>query len=311
MTLDLQTQAMLRSLELAHVRYFQDMGVKDARRSMDLLSPVLDFAPRREVPWHDRYFPGPGGDLPMRVYDPQGVQSPAPLLLYFHGGGFVLGSHASHHGLCSYLAERGCCKVAHVEYRLAPEHPFPAAFDDVLASFQWVAAHAAELGCDPQRLAMGGDSAGANLTAAVTLQLRDAQVRPALQLLIYPAVDFTRSFESHQRFAEGFYMTRSMIDWFLDNYLTSPEQKRDPRASPWFAEDVRGVPPALILTAGFDALRDEGKAWAGRLSDAGVHVEHRCVQGCIHGFASMAGAIDAAREGIDWAGRRLAESLAR
>jgi acetyl esterase len=309
--LDLQLQVVLRLLELAHAPSWEALGVRRARLSMDLSAPILDRGTVPGTTWSDRTIPGPGGPLAVRFYAPEIAQRVHPAIVYLHGGGFVLGSLQSHHGLCGYLSARTRCKVIAVDYRLSPEHKFPAALDDAMSAFRWVASHAADLGILPHKIALAGDSAGGNLTAVLSLLLRDDDCRPAFQLPIYPAVDLTRSFPSHKRFAAGYYLTAPMIDWFLGQYLEDPEQARDVRASPWFATDLKGLPPCMILTAGFDPLRDEGLAWAGRMAEAGVEVTSECCGGLIHGFANMGEGIAAAGEAIDRACERLSVALHR
>jgi acetyl esterase len=219
-------------------------------------------------------------------------------VVFYHGGGFVLGSLRSHDGECRALALGAHAIVVAVDYRRAPEHPFPAAVDDGVAALRWVAGNAASFGGDAARIAVAGDSAGGNIAAVVARDTREEAERPIFQLLIYPAADCTRSHASHGHFREGFLLTKASIDWFLDHYLGERDLTH-PRASPLFAEDVGGVPPAMILTAGFDPLRDEGKAYAEKLAAAGVPVDHRCYGGLVHGFFNMTAAVEAARRALD------------
>ena len=186
-----------------------------------------------------------------------------------------------------------------VDYRLAPEHKFPVAVDDAGAAYRWVVEHAAALGGDPTRIAVCGDSAGGNLSAVVARDFRDHPNKPVFQVLVYPATDMTRSFASHRHFAKGFFLTKSSIDWFLACYLHGEEDQRHPRASPLLAGNHGGLAPALVLTAGFDPLRDEGKAYAEAMAAAGVPVQHICVEGQVHGFFSMSGAVESARVAFD------------
>ena len=262
------------------------------RRSLRLL------AGRRRPLAHveERSVPGPDGPLQARIYEPHGLVRPAPALLYLHGGGFVIGDLDTHDALCSLLAEVASCVVVSLAYRLAPEHKFPAAADDAAAGFRWLAAHAHELGLDPTRLAVGGDSAGGNLSAVVTQAAvrEDWPVRPMFQLLIYPAVDMRRQHASHRDFADGYVLTAASIDWFLAHYLRGPQDLTDVRASPLLAPDLRGLPPAYIATAGFDPLRDEGNEYAQRLQAAGVPVQLQCHDSLVHGFVSLTDGIEAA-----------------
>jgi acetyl esterase len=232
----------------------------------------------------DMTIPGPGGDLPIRLYRPAG-DGPKPALVYFHGGGWVIGSLASHDGACRRLAEVSGCVVVAVDYRLAPEHPFPAAFDDSYAATKWVVAEAASLGIDRTRVGVAGDSAGANLAAAVALKARD-EGGPALavQVLIYPATRFDAETPSMIRNAEGYGLTTAAMRWFSAQYIPDPALRQSPLASVMNAKSVAGLPKALVVTAEFDPLCDEGEAYAERLHDAGVPVKAIRYDGTIHGF---------------------------
>lgn len=269
------------------------------RRQLALGSWTVDAEPPTGVYGEDLTL-GSDGELPtsIRLYTPQNVRAqPGPGLLYIHGGGWVVGSVASHDVLCRRLALGTGCRVASLRYRLAPEHPYPAAFDDARRGFQHVVAHADRLGMDPRRIAIGGDSAGGHLSALVANALRDAG--PFLQLLIYPGVDLTQSFPSLRDFGQGYVLEAEKIDWYLEQFVP-PDVARDrPDVSPWFEPDLAGVCPALVYTAGFDPLLDEGEAYARRLTEAGVAVTYRCFEDQIHGFANMAGAIDVARAAVD------------
>jgi len=221
---------------------------------------------------------------PARLYVPESEHG--GLLVFFHGGGWVLGSLDSHEQPCRFLAREGGVRVLSVDYRLAPEAKFPAAADDALAAFAWAREHAAELGADPERIAVGGDSAGGNLSAVVS-QL--AEPRPALAILIYPVCDLSEKRDSYRLFGEGFFLTERNMDWYRANYLPDDEAGRDPRASPLLAADVSGLPRTHLAVAGFDPLRDEGLAYGARLRDAGVDVRVALHEGAIHGFANTVG----------------------
>jgi acetyl esterase len=247
----------------------------------------------------DLSIPGPGGDIPIRLYaDEHGGLRPA--LVYFHGGGFVFGNLDTHDAVCRSIAKESGAVVISVDYRLAPEHKFPAAVDDSYAATIWVAANAERLGIDAHRIAVGGDSAGGNLATVVAMRCRDAG-GPALaaQVLIYPVADVS-SFEtvSHREFGDGYFLTRGAMDWFTGHYLASSDQKRHPEASPLLAPNLSGLPPALVITAEFDPLRDEGEAYAQRLKQAGVPVTITRYPGMIHGFVSMHGVLSGGRQAI-------------
>ncbi|GAA2599999.1 alpha/beta hydrolase [Actinomadura fulvescens] len=227
----------------------------------------------------------PNGDhpIPARLYTPAGLPSGSPLLVYYHGGGFVLGSIDSHDSLCRELAVTAAVRVLSVGYRLAPEHPFPAAADDALAAYEYAVKNAESFGADPGAVAVGGDSAGGNLAAVVG---RTAEPAPAFALLFYPATDLSGHRRSRELFAEGFYLTDPDMTWFSDHYIPQ-ERRTEPNASPLLADDLGGFPPTYLATAGFDPLRDEGEEFAHRLADAGVPVVLRRHEDLIHGFANM------------------------
>lgn len=231
---------------------------------------------------------GPAGLIPARHYRPAGSSS-APLLVFFHGGGFVIGSLDTHDELCRLICRDAGVHVVSVDYRLAPEHPAPAAADDCYAAYSWSVLHAAELGADPARVAVGGDSAGANLAAVVSLLARAAGAAPpVLQLLIYPVTDLVNDTRSKVLFADGFFLRKADMDWCRACYLNgSALSASDPRVSPLLADDLAGLPPALVLTGGFDPLRDEGAAYAEALAAAGVPVDHRRHGSLVHGFANF------------------------
>jgi acetyl esterase len=273
-------------------------------RLLDEPAPAL---PRLE----DLRIPGPAGPIPARLYDPTGGGGARPLVAYFHGGGWVQGDLDTHHGLCARLALRSGALVVSVDYRLAPEHKFPAGVEDCLAAYGWLRAHAGELGGDPARVAVAGDSAGGNLSAVVSQLASAAGVPlPTCQVLIYPAVDFTLDTASHRELADAHIIPRDRILWYADQYLRDHADRRDPRASPLLAGDLTGQPPALVVTAGFDPLRDEGQAYAGRLRAAGVDVVSREYPGQIHAFVSLTRVIPQGMAGTLEIGDYLAARLA-
>jgi acetyl esterase len=227
-------------------------------------------------------------DLPARLYLPEGAPRVGPLLVYFHGGGFWCGDLDSHDGVCRFLAERAGVRVLSVAYRLAPEHPFPAAHDDAAAAYAWTLEHAAVLGADPERLGVGGDSAGGNLAAGVAIEAARHGWPCAVQLLVYPATQARRETQSAELFGRGFYLTRDFMDR-ADDFYSKDVPADDPRLSPLYAELPDGLAPALVYTAGFDPLRDEGEAYADRLSAAGVEVGRTRFDDQIHGFVNIVG----------------------
>jgi acetyl esterase len=231
---------------------------------------------------------GPHGDIPLRIYTPVAAGADAlPVLIYFHGGGFVIGDLDTHDGLCRQFANEGGFRVIAVDYRLAPENKFPAALDDAFAAVQWIEAHASELGVDANRIAVGGDSAGGALAAEVT-QLAKAGGAPkiAFQLLMFPVTQIGRETSSLREFAAGYFLDRATLDWFFDHYIPGGMDKTDPRVSP-LNGDLKGLPPAYVVLGGYDPLHDEGQAYAKKLQDAGVRVEIADYDGMVHCFIYM------------------------
>jgi acetyl esterase len=254
---------------------------------------------------------GPAGPIPLRSYRPAGaVAGPLPVLAYYHGGGWVIGDLDTHDVLCRQLCNESGCAVVAVDYRLAPEHRFPAALDDALAATRWVRANADALGVDPSRLAVGGDSAGGNLAAAVALAAREAGDLPiAFQLLIYPATDQRRGWPSHTANGQGYLLTKESMDYYHDHYLPDPAQDLDWRASPLLHESHAKLPPALVLTAGYDPLRDEGLQYAHKLSAAGNRATLVNFERQIHGFITMGRVIDEANVAVQLCAGQLREAL--
>jgi acetyl esterase len=248
---------------------------------------------------------GPGGPIPIRVYVPRQAE-PSPALIYFHGGGWVLGGLDSHDHVCRALANSVPCTVFSVEYRLAPEHKFPAAVDDSFAATAWIGDHASEMQIDPARIAVGGDSAGGNL-ATVVSQIARERGGPHLvfQLLIYPATDMRMAMPSIDENADAPILSKGAMHWFLNHYLNGEEDRTNPLASPLLANDVSGLPPAFIVTAECDPLRDEGEAYGQLLRRQGVRVDLECYAGMPHGFFSMAAGLDTARRAVADAVERL------
>ncbi|HEX7008033.1 MAG TPA: alpha/beta hydrolase [Alphaproteobacteria bacterium] len=280
----------------------------EARRRYDAATPL--YRPQTP-PLHsieERVLPGPGARPRVRLYAPQAAAGgkPLPALVYFHGGGWVFGNLDSHDAICRTLADRADCRVVSVDYRLAPEHKFPAAFYDCTQAARWVASNAGALGVDPARLAVGGDSAGGNLAAAAAIAAREAG-GPAIafQLLIYPATDMAADTESKRLFATGHLLTAEAIARCRGHYLNNLNEAGDWRASPARAPSLANLPPAFIQTAEFDPLRDEGKAYAEALEAAGVPVAYKCYPGMLHGFVRMGALIDMADEALEDAAKAL------
>ncbi|MBL4846249.1 MAG: alpha/beta hydrolase [Planctomycetes bacterium] len=300
-TLDRHVQWLLHLDHMMGTPPLTGPSVEASRAGFRTTSRLL--APRDACPSEDRTVEGAAGPLPARLYVPPGADS--GLLLFFHGGGWVIGDLETHDSVCKALAVRAGRRVLAVDYRLAPEHPFPAAADDALAAFRWAVDHASELGVDPTRIAVGGDSAGGNLAATVAQRARQPGPGPCFQLLLYPGMDFVDKAPSHETFGKGFLLTSEDIRWFQNHYLSDPAQASDPKASPGRAKDLSGLAPACVMTAGYDPLRDEGRSYARRLQAAGVAAEDRCYPGLVHGFMHLAGAIPAAAAALEDAAQAL------
>lgn len=270
------------------------LGVAETRSSFD---GIVAFGgpPEPVARVENRRIPGPAGEIAVRIYTPE-ARGPLPVLVYFHGGGWVIGTIETHDPLCRHLAKQAQAVVVSVDYRLAPEHKFPAGPEDCYAATSWVAEHAAELGGDPARVVVGGDSAGGNLAAAVSLMARDrGKPKIALQLLLYPVTDHSYETASYRENADGYLLTKQAMVWFWNHYLAKDADGANPYASPLRAKDVSGVAPAVVVTAEFDPLRDEGEAYAERLRQARVSVKLERYDGIIHGFAMMTGYFEEAQ----------------
>ncbi|HEY8554919.1 MAG TPA: alpha/beta hydrolase [Burkholderiales bacterium] len=305
--LDPQAQAVLDLIAAAGRPPLHTLSAQEARAQYRAARKALQPPPEDVAAVRDLTAPGPHGPIPVRLYRARGTADAErlPVLVYFHGGGFTIGDLDTHDGVCRTLANEARCAVVSVDYRLGPEHKFPCAVDDSFAATRWVAQEAAALGIDARRIAVGGDSAGGNLATVVALLARDAGGPPlAAQVLIYPTTTLEHDTPSTAEFGpRGYIISLDTMHYFRDSYLSAPEERRDWRASPLLAPDVSRLPPAFILTAGCDPLRDEGKAYAERLRAAGVEVRYTCYEGQIHGFITMGRMIDAA-------GRALRESAA-
>lgn len=262
-------------------------------REVSLAPPALNPTPVGRV--EDRRIPGPAGEIPVRIYTPEG-SGPFPLIAFFHGGGFVLCSLETHDELCRAMCRDAGAVVVSVDYRLAPEAKYPAAADDCYAATAWCAAHAAELGADAARLVVAGDSAGGNLAAVTALRARDLGApRIRHQVLIYPATHCDFDTPSYRENAQGYFLTADAMRWFWAHYLANPAQASEPYACPAHAADLKGLPPATVITAEYDPLRDEGEDYAAQLRAAGVPVVLKRYDGMIHGFVSMGDVFDDAR----------------
>jgi acetyl esterase len=308
MALHPQCKAFLEVLASAGGPPLHELPVAEARKIS-----LTDFGGAQEpmARIEDRVVPGPAQPIPVRVYWPVATDN-LPVVMYFHGGGFVICNLDSHDRECRRLAKASGCAVVSVDYRLAPEHPFPAAAEDAYAATRHVADYAAEFNIDPTRIAVAGDSAGGNLATVVALMARD-RGGPALrfQLLIYPTTDWTddRS-PSLREYGNDHFLTLDAMHWFADQYLPRAEDRRSPYASPMLAEDLRGLPPAMVITAECDPIRDQGEAYARKLQAAGVPVDHRRYDGMIHPFFSLAGVIDSAHVAASDAASALRHALA-
>jgi acetyl esterase len=284
----------------------------DARKMMrdtraPVQGPILDTLSEQ-----DRRIPGPAGEIPVRIYRPQSAAPTAklPLLVYFHGGGWVIGDIETHHTMCQRLSESGELVVVSVDYRLAPEHRFPACVDDCWAATVWAAANAAAIGAEGSKVAVGGDSAGGNLAAVMALMARDrGGVDIGFQLLLYPAVDALANTGSMAKNADGYLLTTEAMRWFYDHYVPDSADRSDWRASPLRARSLAGLPPALVITAGFDPLLDEGRSYAERLAHDGVTTEYLEFGSMIHGFLGMPGVLPQARRGLALSGQAVREAL--
>jgi acetyl esterase len=311
MAVDPQMQAVLERVAKSALPPFYTVSAVEARRIYKdtravLSPPVPEVGAVRALAAR-----GPAGPIPLRLYRGLGTAAgtPLPLLVYFHGGGWTIGDLDTHDIICRTLANNAHCAVVAVDYRMGPEHKFPAAVEDCIAATRWIAAEAPALGVDAARIAVGGDSAGGNLAAVVAITLRDAGGPPLVfQVLAYPATDQRMDTASHARFGEGYLLTRNNMLWFRDNYL-DPRDYDDWRASPLRAADLARLPPAHIITAGYDPLLDEGRAYSDRLVAAGAPVLYECFEGMAHGFLTMGGVVAAANHALYRLGQSLVQAF--
>lgn len=313
MSSDPQTRTLLEELAAVEGPKAWEVGTAEMREMFEALFdehglPAEDLVDREELE-----VPGPEGPLRARVYRPRdGGAEPLPGAVYYHGGGMVANSIDTYEGLLQRLAAGSGCAVAACDYRLAPEHRFPAGVEDAFAFAEWTHANAGELGIDPERLAVAGDSAGGYLAAVVTQMARDSGGPPfVFQLLVYPAVGSRGESRSLVENATGYLFERPELDWLYDLYLTDPAQISDPRVSPILQPDLSGLPPAFLLTAELDILRDDGEDYARLLEQAGVPVEVRRYEGMIHPFLNLAGTIERGRDAIEECAEKLRAGVRR
>jgi acetyl esterase/lipase len=299
-TIEPKVMALLQEMQQQGTPPIQSMEPPEARRTRNPTLQRLNGPPETIAKVEDLNIPGPGGDLPIRIYTPEG-KGPFPVLVFFHGGGYVIGNLDTHDSPCRVLANKTSCIVASVDYRLAPEHKFPAAVDDAYAASCWVADNAGFIGADSNRIAVAGDSAGGNL-AAVVCMMAQTKGHPDLkyQILIYPITDLSNvDTESYHKHAVGYMLTREGMIYYRDHYLGSTDDSKNPYASPLLADNVSGLPPALIIAAEFDVLKDEGKAYADRLEKAGVPVKYSLYNDMIHAFFNLGSVTGRTRDAID------------
>jgi len=312
MALDPHAKKILDMLAAAGMSGVSGLTPVQLREGFHGLARTIDDRQAPIGSIEERALPGAAGPLRTRVYIPrEPLRNPLPGIVYFHGGGGIFGSIDTHEGLCRMLASESGCEVLSIGYRPAPEHLFPAALDDCRAAVDWVLEHADELALDPDRIAVAGDSAGANLAAAVCqMAWHDGRTPFALQVLLCPILDLIADTNSRRAYAQGYFLSRVTMDWLVDLYCPPDIDRGDPRLSPLRAGDLSGLPPAHIHTAEFDPLRDEGEAYAKRLQQAGVVVEYTCHPGMIHHFLGMAGVLPYARTAMKMVGAAVKRALA-
>ena len=309
--LDPQARALLDAAERPGAPSPRAAGVAETRRlyresRLRLSAPRVEMAETRDFP-----IPGPAGAVGARHYRPGGAEGALPGVVYFHGGGWTCGDLDTHDGVCRGIAAAGPCAVVAVDYRMGPEHRYPAAVEDALAAVEWVCANAAALGMDPARIVVAGESAGGNLAAVAALALRDTGPKIAMQVLVYPVTDQEAQGGSMQRCATGYSLTAELMRWYQDQYFGAGADRSEWRASPLNAADHSRLPPAYVVTAGFDPLLDQGRAYADRLIRAGVPVTYECFEGMIHGFLPMGGALAAAGHAIYRIGQAMRSQMPR
>jgi acetyl esterase len=312
MALDPESQRLIALMVAANRPAWTTLSPQAARDQYLSLRPAAQGPRPPDVSVVDRAAPGPAGEIPVRIYRPASLAADAllPGLVYAHGGGWVFGNLDSHDVLCAQLALEAGIAVFAIDYRLAPEARFPGAFDDVVAGLQWVAKNGPSVGIDPTKLAIGGDSAGGNLAAAVSIWARDhGGPKLLLQLLAYPVTDAVGRAESYRRYEDGYGLNAVTMEWFFDHYTPDKSLRSDWRVSPLRASSLGGLPPALVITAGYDPLRDEGRAYAFRLQQDGTLADLAEFGGMLHGFLSSPMLLHGARRGTSLAAAALREAL--
>lgn len=310
MPLDPQVRRLLDEMAASGVPATSDVPPEEARRLYRERAAKQNNPAEPVHRIEDRKISGPGSEIPIRIYTLQGP-GPFPALIYFHGGGWMIGGLDTHQSPCCALANAAGCAVIAVDYRLAPEHKFPAAAEDCYAATRWASENASAVGIDPRRIAVGGDSSGGNLAAAVSLMARDRHsFAPTCQLLIYPVMDCYFETRSYRENATGYGLAREGMIYYWRQYLRNDEDASNPYASPLREKNLHGLPPALVLTAEYDPLRDEGLAYAKRLQDAGVPVTIRDYEGLIHGFLMMSACLPQVKPIIQEAAADLRSAFA-
>jgi acetyl esterase len=312
MSLDPEAETLLSMIRASGRPPFEELTPEEAREAFRKGRAITQPPPQEVAEVRDIACPGPLGEIGLRAYRPldAAAEEVLPALIYFHGGGWLVGDLDSHDVACRHYANGARCRVVSVDYRMAPEHKFPAAVDDSAAATKWIIAQASALGIDPARVAVGGDSAGGNLAAVMALMARDGDLPPlTFQLLVYPATDMGMTHASYRRITEGALLTAKTMKWFVDHYLRGPEDRADWRASPLRAENLSGVAPALVLTCAYDPLCDEGADYARRLESKGVRVLHLHFSDQLHGFVGQGKIIRVGNTALDMMSAALKKAL--